>query len=1169
MADGTLKIDTALDSSGLESGLSKLGGIAKAGTKTALAVIGGASAALGGLGTAAATVGSGFEAEMSKVEAISGAAGKDLEDLTEKAKEMGAKTKFSASESAQAMEYMAMAGWKTGDMLSGIEGIMNLAAASGEDLALTSDIVTDALTAFGLSAKDSGRFADIMAAASSNVNTNVAMLGESFKYVAPVAGALGYSAEDAAVALGLMANSGIKASQGGTALRAAISRLAKPTKEVQGAMDDLGISLTDSSGNMKSLDELMGDLREGFSDLTESEKAQYAAALAGQEGMSGLLAIVNASEGDFNKLKDAVYGCDGAAEQMAETMQDNLAGSITILKSSAEGLGIEIYEEMADPLKGAADAAVGYVNDLTDAFKSDGFKGLADTAGNIFADLVAKAAEQAPKLIDTAVNLIESFVKGLIKNKGRLAKGAKEIVTALADGLVKMLPKGLQAPVRDAIDGIVASFERGGLGKAVDTVVTLFGNLCNVAGNLANTIIPPLIGMIDALGENFNFLVGAAAGAYAGIKTFNGIISATDGIGNMIGKVQGLWSLLAAHPFAALAGGIAAAVGGIAALCAATEDAIEVQYGLTEEEKNCIDTIHEMGEAYQETMEARKQSFSDTSAEFSYYEGLWGELQGIVDENGKVKEGYEDRAEFITSTLSEALGTEIEIVDGVIQQYGNLRSEIEQLIGVKRAEAYLSADEEAYAEAIRNKGAALQEYLDSQKAYTDAVKAHDDAVEAAKKAQEDWDKAAEKGMEYTAEASRTLEDANKVVEVTEEKMNQLGSAYEEAEGTYTGYMNVIQSHEGLAASILSGDAAGIETALLKMQNDFIYAETSTRGTLVKQVQAMEENYQKLKKAVDDGAPGVTQAMVDEAEDMVFLAVSELNRFDDLAGPEGQKGAESYADGVRSGKPSTVQAGRELLSESMMPFEQADFTKFGPKHMLQYGGGVQSRKNYVSGTTEAVMDGARAAAAAVDFTGTGKSKTDQAAAGMGRGQAGINHAAYVAMLGAKATAESVDASSVGTNFASGAERGIREAAGRVASAAASMVTVAIAAANRAQDAHSPAKKLIQSGRWFGQGAEVGIKDKIPDVAKAGGAMMQAAVDAADRQAALSSMRAAMHSGVSRIASDLTLRVWAPGIKTEREGKRTVNQTVNFNQPVRSPVEAARELRKVERELSFGR
>lgn len=337
-------------------------------------------------GAAAVKLTSDFDSSMSKVSAISGATGGDLDALRQKAKDMGAQTKFSASESAQAFTYMAMAGWKTEDMLEGIDGVMALAAADGLDLATTSDIVTDGLTAFGLSAKDAGHFADVLAQTGRNANTNVSMLGESFKYVAPVAGALGYSVEDCSIALGLMANSGIKASQGGTALRTMLTNLAKPTDQMAEAMDYLGISLQNDDGSMKSLMDVMKDLRGSFGDiqmpmdefqsqlsdiqakyesgeLSESKynealedltekaygaegalKAKYAATLAGKTGMAGLLAIVNTGEDDFNNLADAIYNSDGAAQEMADTMLDNLGGQLTLLKSALEGLAISIGE---------------------------------------------------------------------------------------------------------------------------------------------------------------------------------------------------------------------------------------------------------------------------------------------------------------------------------------------------------------------------------------------------------------------------------------------------------------------------------------------------------------------------------------------------------------------------------------------------------------------------------------------------------------------------------------------------------------------------------------------------------------------------------------------------------------------------------------------------------
>lgn len=295
-----------------------------------------------GIGTAAVKTSSDFESAMSKVSAISGATGSDLDALNQKAQEMGAKTKFSATESAEAFTYMAMAGWKTEDMLQGIDGIMALAAADGLDLATTSDIVTDALTAFGLSASDSGHFADVLAKAASNANTNVTLLGESFKYAAPVAGALGYSAEDTAIALGLMANAGIKGSQGGTALRSSLSRLIKPTDDAAALMEKYGLSMTNADGSMKSLGQVMDMLRNNMGDLTEAEQAQAAATLFGQEAMSGMLSIINASDADYDKLTSAIYDADGAAQSMADTMLNNLSGQLTLLKSALEGLAIQI-----------------------------------------------------------------------------------------------------------------------------------------------------------------------------------------------------------------------------------------------------------------------------------------------------------------------------------------------------------------------------------------------------------------------------------------------------------------------------------------------------------------------------------------------------------------------------------------------------------------------------------------------------------------------------------------------------------------------------------------------------------------------------------------------------------------------------------------------------------
>ena len=287
-----------------------------------------------------------FEAAMSQVQATSGADADEMERLTKKAEEMGATTKFTASDSAEAMNYMAMAGWKTEDMLDGITGIMNLAAAANEDLGTTSDIVTDALTAFGLSASDSGHFADVLAQASANANTNVSMLGESFKYVAPVAGAMKYSVEDVSLALGLMANASVKGSQAGTSLKTSIANMAAPTDKMQGAMDKYGISLTKRNGEMKSFKEVLDMLRANLGGLSETEQTAAASTIFGKEAMAGMLAIINASTEDYEKLTQAIYNADGATEKMANTQLDNLSGSITLLQSAVDGVKISFGKRL-------------------------------------------------------------------------------------------------------------------------------------------------------------------------------------------------------------------------------------------------------------------------------------------------------------------------------------------------------------------------------------------------------------------------------------------------------------------------------------------------------------------------------------------------------------------------------------------------------------------------------------------------------------------------------------------------------------------------------------------------------------------------------------------------------------------------------------------------------
>lgn len=383
----------------------------------------GVTTVIGGVGVAAVKTATDFDSAMSQVAAVSGATGKDFDALRNKAREMGAKTKFSATEAAEAMNYMAMAGWKTEDMLGGIEGVMNLAAASGEDLATTSDIVTDALTAFGLSAKDSGHFADILAAASSNANTNVSMMGETFKYCAPIAGALGFSAEDTAEAIGLMANAGIKSSQAGTALRTIMNNLAGDVKISGKAIGDVTIATTNADGSMRDLSDILADCRSAFGNLTESEKAQAAEFLVGKNAMSGFLALMNAGEGDIEKLSSAIDSCDGSAEKMAMTMQDNLAGQLTILKSQLQELAISFGDILMPAIRSIVSKLQGFVDKLN---------GMDEGTKRTIVTIALLVASIGPLLIiiGTTISKIGVAMQGFVK----LANGVSKLKVAIQGG---------------------------------------------------------------------------------------------------------------------------------------------------------------------------------------------------------------------------------------------------------------------------------------------------------------------------------------------------------------------------------------------------------------------------------------------------------------------------------------------------------------------------------------------------------------------------------------------------------------------------------------------------------------------------------------------------------------------------------------------------------------
>ena len=724
-------------------------------------------------------VGSNFEAAMSQVAAVSGASGDDLDALTAKAEEMGAKTKFSATESAEAFNYMAMAGWKTEDMLGGIEGIMNLAAASGADLATTSDIVTDALTAMGYQAKDAGHLADVMAAASSNANTNVEMMGLTFQYAAPLAGALGYNMEDTALAIGLMANSGIKADKAGTALRGVLSRLAAPPKECAAAMEDLGISLTDDEGNMKSLSEVMRSLRRAFEGLSEEEQAHRAKQIAGQNAMSGLLAIVNATTEDYEKLSEAVYESEGAAQAMADTMNDNVSGALTLMKSKIEGIMIKLFNRAKDSMRDGIET-FGNALDKIDW----------DKVGDAIGDIAKKAAD---------------FFLYVVNNSDRLISIIKTIGSVMAVVFVS--------------------------NKITSVTTAISGFIC--------------------------VLTSAK--------------SATEGL-SAVTKLLGV--NMAALPVMLVAGGLLAVYEITKKQKEANQEAAESLYGLTDAQKELIDTIDESTEASKRAKDARKETGETIDIESDRIKGLKDEYNSLIDENGKVKEGYEDFASYLLEELAISLDTTVENIKENIDVNGKLSKSIDELIEKKKLEAKLSAYDTDYTEALKNELKYFQELKGAKQEQTTAQGKLNEAQAEYNKALDAWNNNmngfAKSKLSGELDAARVkLEEAQKTFDTVSGKVTEAGNNWANAQST-------IEYYQDAMSASTEGNAQKMNDALLSMQYGLANHTTASKKELDQQFINTQKDLQDIQELYKQGH--VSEELVNDYKRVTQLAGAELDKW---------------------------------------------------------------------------------------------------------------------------------------------------------------------------------------------------------------------------------------------------------------------------------------------------
>lgn len=712
--DGTLKFDTKVDNSGFTSGISKIASIAKTGLGAAVTAIGAVSTALSTAGGFAVKTGMDFEAQMSRVKAISGATGSEFESLKQQAIDLGAATSFSATESAQAMENLASAGFSVSEIMDAMPGMLDLAASSGEDLASSADIASSTLRAFGLEASEAGHVADVLAKNAAATNAAVMDTGYAMKYVAPVAHSAGWSLEEVTAAIGKMADSGIKGEQAGTTLRGALVRMMNPTDAMADAMEELGVTFYDSEGKMKSLSTIIDELQTATAGLTEEQRDNKIATIFGTEALSGMKILLSSSKEELDSLTESLKNSDGAAKEMAETMQDNLKGAAEEFMGSLETLGISIYEQVQEPLKNAVSQGTEYINQLTETFRSGGLKEAVAEAGNIFAELAVKAAEKAPEMINAAVEFIRSFIDGIKNHAPELLKAAQEIVGALVDGLVKLLPSEIQKPVKETVNILKKSFQDGGLKNAINTVSNILKNLGKVVTNLAKTLLPPLAKAVDFVADNLKILLPLATSVVAAWKTWsivqqikNWMTAASTAIaaaaaattteaaattasttaltlkqvavGVLTGQIslataaQWLWNAaMNANPIGLIITAVAALAGGIAALCMSMDD------GKTAEEEQAA-ANQALAESFDNVAEAAANFQSGLDTAKSHLSEFDDTLFASSEEQQRLSDNMQEVQDGITTICKTASAERRDYTDQEIQQLDNYFQRLNEL----------------------------------------------------------------------------------------------------------------------------------------------------------------------------------------------------------------------------------------------------------------------------------------------------------------------------------------------------------------------------------------------------------------------------------------------------------------------------------------------------------
>lgn len=1059
-------------------------------------------------GTAAINAGKSFEAGMGEVQAISGASRKDLEALTNKAKEMGATTKFSATQASEGLKYMAMAGWNSQQMIDGLPGVMNLAAASGEDLGTVSDIVTDALTAMGLKAGDSAHFADVLATAASSSNTNVAMMGETFKYAAPLAGTLGYNIEDLSQAIGLMANAGIKGSQSGTSLRSILTRLASPPSDAAKAMEKYGISIKNSDGSMKSLMEVMENMRDSLQGLPEDEKAAAASAIGGQEAMSGLLAIVDASESDFNKLSKAIDNASGAAQDQADIMNDNLQGALYELGSAAESAGIELYDNIKNPAKKAVRAAATEIRSLSTTIKDNGIEAI------------------IPEETITTV-----------KNLGNTAKSIGATGLRALGGGAKLISENMQVALPLATSFLVVM--KGY--TVVKTIATAFTE--------TQAAMTGASAVMTGLGTVVRLFTGEAMAA----TTATGLLSA--GVATLGGPIG----------VAILACG--ALTAGVAAYTLTQKDGSYEQDKFSKKIEAAAKEQREYSKQIKQSQRERLDSINGTQTEAEKADVLYNKLESLISVEKKSagqKKQIKSIVEQLNSILPDLNLQYDEQKDKLNQSTSAIKKNIQALKEQAMAKAYGSQMDSVAEDIVKTQSKIEKAQKQMQKAKEEYEKAQAETKKADKAYEQNPDygknlKSRNEARQKEKDLEKAYNDSAKAVKNYEKNLSSLQDEMENysqmqiKEGNYADFLSNLDKlakDAGIKAKKIP------ETVLENIKAGNYKAPTTGDGLkrlinldgLIQQAQeAGMEIPQYLLQGISDGSINFQSAINQMNTLLDFSSAAEK------AGISGKEIPEELAQSIMQGKISVDEAINQLLSgsEEKMAKIKKNAEDIGngkikgintsaytsslntvsrkakstakdtnkSKKEIEKNSKLKATNNSAAAksTYKSVTDEGKKAVSTAKKTGKelGKSGATSVASttsqwksagsknaksyisGIASQKGAAQKAGKTLSTSAKTGASSGKAGfvSAGRNMAAGIASGIHSGTPFVTVAARSAVRAAVAAAKAAAKIKSPSRVMKNEvGKYLPLGMAAGIKDNIDSVVNASRAMCASALTA---------------------------------------------------------------------------